>query len=78
MSNNKKQNKMKTSEITTKRTSRGEYEVYKFGVFVGTITNNSTENSREWAGYDLDNEWINTFYYKKDCLSRCGWMIKES
>ena len=60
-----------TKKVTTKRICRGEYEVYVNGVFAGTITNGSTENNKEWAGFDENNEWIGTVETKRYCLEFC-------
>lgn len=57
-------------KITTKKFCRGEYKVYRDGVFVGTITNGASE-SKEWTAYDDNNDWIGTLDTKKDCLLMC-------
>ena len=57
-------------KITTKRICKGEYEVYRDGVFAGNITNGASE-SYEWTSFDENNEWIGTLPTKKDCLLMC-------
>lgn len=56
-------------KVTTKKTHKGEYKVFKNDVFVGNITN--WTESGEWAAFDENNEWIGTLPTKKDCLSMC-------
>ena len=56
-------------KITTKRIHKGEYSVYRNGVFAGNITN--WTESGEWSAFDENNEWIGTVDTKKYCLSSC-------
>ena len=54
--------------IKTKRICAGEYEVYRDGIFAGTITNHASENPKEWTSFDETNEWMHTTDSKKDAL----------
>lgn len=55
--------------ITTKKTHKGEYKVYRNGIFVGNITN--WTESGEWSCFDENNEWVGTLSTKKDALLMC-------
>ena len=56
-------------KVTTKKIHKGEYKVYRNGVFAGNITN--WTESGEWSCFDENNEWIGTVSTKKDALSMC-------
>jgi len=55
--------------ITTKRIHKGEYKVYRNGVYAGHLTN--WTESGEWAAFDENIEWIGTVPTKRDALSMC-------
>lgn len=55
--------------ITTKKIHKGEYNVYRNGVFAGNITN--WTESGEWSAFDENNDWIGTVPTKKDALLMC-------
>ena len=55
-------------KITTIKINASEYDVFKDGIFVGSI---SELQSGEWAAYDINNDWIETANTKLRCLKWC-------
>jgi len=58
--------------ITTKKQCKGEYKVYKNGVFVGNVSAWGQEvYGKEWTAFDENNDWIGTYDSKKYCILMC-------
>ena len=56
-------------KVTTKKQCKGEYKVYKNGVFVGNISAWCQDTyGKEWTCFDETNEWIGTYDTKKEAL----------
>ncbi len=55
-------------KITTKKIDATKYEVYKDGVFTGTMWGLA---SGDWEAYDKDDNWLGTTHTKKYCLKWC-------
>ncbi len=71
-------------KITTKRLSKGEYSVFKDGVYAGTISKLATELNEllnyyentetvtgQWAAFDTNDNWLGSTHTKARGLKLC-------